>query len=46
MLGEVCPAGSPLKLNRAIVIATALLAGQLSASAADLAMMRNGSSIP
>ncbi len=46
MLGEVCPAGSPLKLNRAILIATALLAGQLSASAADLAMMRNGSSIP
>lgn len=46
MLGVVCPAGSPLKLNRAILIAFAMLVGQLSASAADLAHMRNGSSIP
>jgi transglycosylase-like protein with SLT domain len=34
-----------LKLNRAILIAFAMLVGQFSASAADLAHMRNGSSI-
>lgn len=35
-----------MKLSKPILLGLALLAGQISASAADLAVLRNGSSIP